>query len=186
MKKTIIYLTVLCCSFVVQAQEKLTINTEKSAIHWEGYYLFYFGGHDGNINIKEGHLIKTGDHITGGEFVIDMNSMTNLDIEKEDGKASLIDHLKDPEFFDVAHYPEAKLVFTKVEYTSPTEMKIFADLTIKGKTNPINFRAKANFEKQQMTAKFKIDRMRWGVSYNSNLRDGAISDAIGFEVLVRL
>jgi polyisoprenoid-binding protein YceI len=173
-------------TFTLQAQEKLTINTEKSNIHWEGYYLFYFGGHDGNISIKEVHLIKTGDHITGGEFVIDMNSMTNLDMDKEDAKASLIDHLKDPDFFDVAKYPEAKLVFTKVEYHNATEMKIYADLTIKGNTQNISFQAKADFEKQQLTTKFKIDRMRWNVSYNSKLRDGAISDAIGFEVMLSL
>ena len=162
------------------------INTAKSNIHWEGYYLFYFGGHDGNIQIKEGHLIKTGDHITGGEFVIDMNSMTNLDLDTAKSKKSLLDHLKDPEFFDVANYPEAKIVFTKVKYNDPTHLKIYADLTIKGKTHPIDFRAEVDFEKQQLTTKFKIDRMRWNVSYNSKVRDGAISDAIGFEVLLSL
>ena len=186
MKKISICIALLCCALVAQAQEKLPINTEKSSIHWEGYYLFYFGGHDGNINFKEGHLIKTGDHITGGEFVIDMNSMTNLDLKKADAKKSLLDHLKDPDFFDVANHPEAKLVFTKVEYHDPTHLKIFADLTIKGKTNPVNFNAEVDFKKQELTTKFKIDRMIWGVSYNSKLRDGAISDAIGFEVSLRL
>jgi polyisoprenoid-binding protein YceI len=186
MKKSIIYIALLCCSFVVQAQEKLPINTTKSSIHWEGYYLFYFGGHDGNINFKDGHFIKTGDHITGGEFVIDMNSMTNIDLKKADAKESLLNHLKDPDFFDVANHPEAKIVFTKVEYHDSTHLKIFADLTIKGKTNPINFNAEVDFEKQELTTKFKIDRILWNVSYNSKVRDGAISDAIGFEVVIGL
>lgn len=179
-------MVLLCVVFNLSAQEKLNINISKSSIHWEGYYLFYFGGHDGNIQFKKGHFIKTGDRITGGEFLIDMNSMTNLDLDKEDAKESLINHLKDPDFFDVANHPEAKLVFTKVEYNSPTEMKVSADLTIKGNTHPISFNAKVDFEKEQLTTKFKIDRMRWDISYNSKMRDGAISDAIGFDVTINL
>ena len=186
MKKHIIYIALFCFGFALQAQEKLNIDVTKSSIHWEGYYLFYFGGHDGNINFKEGYFVKLGDHILGGEFIIDMNSMTNLDIDKEDGKKSLINHLKDPDFFDVTSHPEAKLVITKVDYHNATQAKVYADLTIKGKTHPIDFQAEMNFEKKQMTTKFKIDRMLWGVSYNSKMRDGAISDAIGFQVTLSL
>lgn len=186
MKTIITSILFICVTLTCNAQKKLDINIEKSNIHWYGYYTFYFGGHDGNINIKEGHLIKTGDKITGGEFVIDMNTITNLDIKKADANASLVDHLKDPDFFDVAKHPEAKLVFKEVKYHDATHMKVTADLTIKGKTNPIEFQAEVNFENKQMTTRFKIDRMKWNVSYNSKMRDGAISDAIGFEVTLSL
>lgn len=186
MKKYSIYFILFFFGFTINAQEKLEIDIRKSSIHWEGYYLFYFGGHDGNINMKKGYLIKTDDYITGGKFVIDMNSMTNIDMDKEEAKESLINHLKDSDFFNVKKYPEATLVFTKVEYHSATEMKVFANLTIKGKTNPINFNAKLDFKKQQLKTKFKIDRMLWDISYNSKMRDGAISDAIGFDVLISL
>jgi polyisoprenoid-binding protein YceI len=170
----------------IQAQEKLAINIDASSIHWYGYYTFYFGGHDGTVDFAEGYFLKNGNMITGGKFVIDMTSLISTDLENAKANKSLTDHLKDPDFFDVAKYPTAKLVITKVTYGDPTHMKIEADLTIKGKTEPINFPAEVNFVTQQMTAKFKIDRMRWGVSYNSTLRDGAISDAIGFEVTIAL
>ncbi|MEM1001174.1 MAG: YceI family protein [Bacteroidota bacterium] len=166
--------------------EKLDINVEKSNIHWIGQYLFYFGGHDGNISFKDGYFIKSNEVISGGEFVIDMNSMTNLDIDDPDGKESLIEHLMDPDFFGVANNPTAKLVIKSVEYQDANSMKFYADLTIKGITNPIAFNATANYEKETLEARFKIDRMLWDVSYNSKLRDGAISDAIGFEVLISL
>ena len=47
-------------------------------------------------------------------------------------------------------------------------------------------RVNFNFEKEQMTARFKIDRKRWGITYNSSLKDNSISDAIGFEVILNL
>ena len=174
--------TILMCN----AQEKLDINITKSNIHWYGYYTFYFGGHDGGITFEKGHFIKTGSVITGGEFIIDMNSITCDDLDNPTGNKNLVNHLKDPDFFDVAKHPKAKLVITSVKYHNQTEMKINADLTIKGITKPIDFQAKVDFKKAQMTAKFKIDRMKWGVNYNSKVRDGAISDAIGFDVMLSL
>lgn len=169
-----------------QAQEKLAIDTDNSQLKWFGEYTFYFGGHNGTIKFKKGHFIKTEDLIKGGEFIIDMNSIACDDIEKADANEGLVNHLKDPDFFDVAQFPEAKLVITRVQYHDPTHMKVFADLTIKGITVPIDFQAEVNFEKEQMITRFKIDRMKWGVNYNSKLRDGAISDAIGFEVTLQL
>ena len=115
-----------------------------------------------------------------------METIKNIDIDKEEGKQSLVDHLKDPDFFYVEKYPLAFLTIKDVQYESSTRAKMYADLTIRGKTNPINFYAEFDFEKKEMTAKFKIDRMLWDVNYNSKMRDGAISDAIGFEVLIGL
>ena len=168
------------------SQEHLKVNSEKSTIHWFGEYAFYFGGHDGTIDFKEGYFIKTGDVISGGEFIIDMNSMTNSDIKEQEGKDNLIDHLKDPDFFDVEKYPTAKLVITKVEYSDQTHARIEADLTLKDVTKPINFMAEFIYEEKEMKTRFKIDRRAWNVNYTSELKNYAISDAIGFVVSVKL
>jgi polyisoprenoid-binding protein YceI len=170
----------------INSQEKLDVDVSKSEMKWSGDYTFYFGGHHGTIDFKEGHFIKKNEVISGGEFVIDMSSIICLDIENEDGNKGLVDHLKDPDFFDVANFQTAKLVITRVKYHNNAKMKIFADLTIKGVTNPISFQAEVNYEEKIMTTKFKIDRMLWGVSYNSKMKDGAISDGIGFEVKLSL
>ena len=37
-----------------------------------------------------------------------------------------------------------------------------------------------------MTTRFKIDRKEWNVNYKSKFKNGAISDAIGFEVTINL
>jgi polyisoprenoid-binding protein YceI len=191
MKKLSITLLALFISAVNLAQEKLDVNTSKSSIKWNGEYAFYFGGHNGVINLKQGHFIKTKGKITGGEFIIDMTSIKSLDIDDEKGRASLDKHLKDKDFFEVNKFPIAKLVFTDVIYETNNELKIYANLTIKEITSSINFRAEINFEKEEMTTKFKIDRTIWGVTYNSKeiegkLKDGLISDAIGFEVKLNL
>ena len=177
---------ILSMSNLTYGQTQLPIDVNLSNIKWFGEYTFYFGGHDGTIRFEEGHFIKTGDVITGGEFVIDMNSIVCLDIENEEATSGLVDHLKDPDFFDVINYPKAKLSITRVEYHDPVNMKVYADLTVKGITEPIDFQAKVDFEKEEMITKFKIDRMRWDISYNSSMRDSAISDAIGFDIVLKL
>lgn len=186
--KTILITVALIISSItlLNSQEQLIIDTSKSQIKWYGEYTFYFGGHEGYISFGEGYFIKTGDVITGGAFSIDMQTITCLDIKDDEANDGLVNHLKDPDFFDVANFPKANIVITNVEYHDQTRMKVYADLTIKGITKPIFFQAEVDFETKQMTTKFKIDRMKWEISYNSDIKDSAISDAIGFEVKLSL
>jgi len=163
-------------------QEKLPIHLSKSKIQWLGEYTFFFGGHEGTIDLNEGYITRNGDLITGGTFAIDMNTITNTDIKKEDSNQSLVDHLKGSDFFDVQNFPFANLKITDVSYENETRLKIFADLTIRGITEPIDFRAEYLHELSQIKAKFKIDRRRWNINYTSKFRNSAISDAIGFIV----
>lgn len=184
MKKILMYLAFLAI-VQVQAQEQLPINTSKSEIKWSCDYSFYFNGHYGLVNFQEGYFIKTDDKITGGSFVIDLNTIRATDMG-EKGNASLTEHLKDADFFDVPRFPKATLVITKVGYHDATHFEAYADMTIKGITEPVKFQATLDFAAKTMTTKFKIDRTRWGINYNSAIKDNAISDAVGFEVKLSL
>ncbi len=124
--------------------------------------------------------------LIGGEFIIDMNSMSNTDIKEKRGKDSLVQHLKEPDFFDVKKYPLAKLAITSVEYFEDKTMRFNANLTIKGITKPIRFNATPNYEEKSLTTRFKIDRKKWNINYKSKFKDSAISDGIGFEVSLQL
>ncbi len=169
------------------SQEELKINVQKSTIKWIGEYTFYFGGHDGNINFKEGYFIKTKDVITGGEFIIDMNSIINNDIKKgSKGNKNIVNHLKDSDFFDVKKFPLAKLVITKIKYSDKTNARIIANLTLKGITKEIDFRAEFDYKNKEIKTRFKIDRRVWNISYQSKFKNSVISDAIGFEVSIKL
>lgn len=167
----------------MSAQQELKIDTSKSELKWYGYHSFYFGGHNGTVDFKKGHFIKTGDKITGGEFTIDMTTLVNTDGGYMKG---LVNHLKNEDFFNVKKHPLAQLVIKEVHYHDATHMQVKADLTIKGITKPVKFQAEIDFEKSQMFTKFKIDRTRWGITYNSKIKNSAISEGIGFEVTLRL
>lgn len=187
MKKIVIVIVSLTLlSNICSAQEKLDIDITKSTIKWIGEYTFYFGGHDGFINFKEGYFIKIGDVITGGKFIIDMNSIINVDIKKEDANLSLVNHLKDPDFFDVKKYPTATLEITSVDYFENNQAKFHANMIIKGITKSINFNADLDYQNKTMTTRFKIDRREFGVNYQSKFKDSVISDAIGFEISISL
>jgi len=194
MKKRTLLITVILLNLIVshaQMSEQLDINISKSKIKWTGEYVFYYGGHDGIINFKDGHFIKTNGAITGGEFIIDMTSIQSQDMDNEDARKDLDNHLKNEDFFDVDKFPTTKLVITSTKYHDNTHLKVFADLTIKDITLPINFEARVIYETKQLKTRFKIDRTLWNINYKSKeiagkLKDGLISDAIGFEVRLSL
>lgn len=87
------------------AQNTVTVDNAKSTIKWEGAKVG--GSHNGTINLKSGSLSFENNSLVGGSFEIDMNTITNTDLEGE-YKGKLEGHLKSDDFFGVATYPTAK------------------------------------------------------------------------------
>ncbi len=144
------------------------------------------GQHNGNVTLKEGTLEVTKGKITGGEFTIDMTSITCEDIKKEDsGNAKLVGHLKSDDFFSVEKNPTAKFVIKKADYLSKKgkddSYKITGDLTIKGITNPVTFEATTTGSGKKITAVAKLvfDRVLWKIEY----RSGKIFESIGDKMI---
>jgi len=189
MKKIILVLIFLVnYSITVNAQKEHQIKLKESNIIWEGSKLFGFGSHNGTVHFKEGFIKKQDDKIVGGEFIMDMNSIKSN--ENDGWVIDLVNHLKGKDFFDVKNNPIAKLVFTNVKHVDDLYMQITADLTINKVTNSIFFVAKLNDVKTQLDARFKIDRTLWNITYKSqgktSIKNQVISDAIGFEVNLKL
>lgn len=169
-------------SQVQNNKETYVLDAKKSVLEWKGSYTFNISEHNGFVYFKSGELQTINEYITGGVFVIDMNSIVYEDYSVDRGP---IEHLKDTDFFDVKKFPEAKIVFTSVKYFPDTNThEIVADLTIKGVTKSITFYADVDGTKKTMKAHFKIDRTRWGITYNHKIKDDAISDAIEFKVFL--
>ena len=83
------------------------------------------------------------------------------------------------DFFGVATYPTAKLVFNAVKSTGKNSYEVTGDLTIKDKTKPVTF--DMSLYRNKATANVKIDRTEYDVRYGStsffdNLQDKAIYD----------
>ena len=169
------------------------VNIEKSMLHWTGYYLFSFSEHNGTIGLSGGQIKIANQEITSGFFDIDMKSIRNLDIPDGGGK-DLESHLMSDDFFSADKFPTAHFEITKTEKIKEPQhggpnYDVTGDLTIKGVKNSLTFPALIQFSEDglEAKAKFKFDRTKWNVRYNSgkfffDVGDGAISDAIGIEI----
>lgn len=146
--------------------------------------------HTGVVRFKSGHMTQTAGQISGGDFVIDMRTITVTDLPPVSGE-QLVNHLMSQDFFEVETYPEAHLVITQVEPADKNQLKITADLTIKDQTHPITFVATKtqNQNRTTLKASFEIDRTQWGITYGSgkffeNLGDNLIKDNIEYLVSI--
>lgn len=173
---------VLYSNTVTLAQSTFTVSTKESRLTWYGSRVAY--GHSGSVSLKSGTLQMQKSKAVGGEFVIDMTSIRDLDIEDEQRSGKLTNHLKSDDFFDVETYPTSTLTITGVKGKTMT-----ANLTIKGVTQPITFEAVISVNEDQLFASADItfDRSKFGVKYGSdsffdNLGDKAIYNDIKLEV----
>ncbi|TRZ41474.1 YceI family protein [Robertkochia solimangrovi] len=183
--KSVLALTVIFGSFAytLPLVEK-PVKVENSSVSWKGYKVT--GSHEGTVALKKGILTFDGDKLAGGEFTVDMTSLVSTDLTGE-YKGKLEGHLKSDDFFGVEKYPNATLVFTKVSATGKNAYKVTGDLTIKGKTHPVNF--DLSIYGSKATASVKIDRAKYDIRYGSgsffdNLGDKTIYDE--FDLVVDL
>lgn len=155
-------------------------------LQWTGYGVGK--SHTGDLKLKTGSITTVGDVLTGGEFVFDMNTISEANKRLEG-------HLKSADFFDVNKpgFETSKFLIKKVETLKgakagePTH-KISGELTIKGKTNPIDFSAIVSKDgtRWKATGNAEIkDRTQFDIVYNSKkfapvakLADKAIEDNI--------
>lgn len=141
------------------------------------------GQHNGVIELKNGSYTFENDLITKGEFVIDMQSIKIEDIEDEGQNEKLRNHLISPDFFAVKKHPTGKLMVIKSEKLAADQLKVFADLEIKGISKRIEFEVTLLKDGIKMVAVGKVDinRTEYDIRYRSgsffdNLGDKAIKD----------
>ena len=162
------------------------VDVEQSTVRWTGKKVT--GQHNGVIDVQEGTLELDGDQLKGGQFVIDMGSLSNEDLEGEN-RAKLEGHLKSDDFFGVQGYPTAELVITQATPQEGDQYTVTGDLTIKGTTHPIEFPATVRLQDDQVTAEatITVDRTQYDVRYGSssffdNLGDKVIYDKFDIDV----
>lgn len=152
------------------------VKIDESKVTWKGYKVT--GSHYGEVQLKSGKLMFDGDVLTGGEFVVDMTSIVSEDLSGN-SKGKLEGHLKSDDFFGVATYPTARLVFKEVQATGKNRYTVTGDMTIKSTTKKVTFEIAVYGSKA--TANVTIDRSQYDVRYGSgtffeNLGDKTIYD----------
>ncbi|MBD3748038.1 MAG: YceI family protein [Sphingobacteriales bacterium] len=191
MKKILLLICLIAVGVVAfkPAAEVYSVDVNKSKIEWIGKKLT--GQHTGEIKLASGVLNYDGETLTGGSFIINMNSITNKDLSKSSA-ANLLGQLKSEDFFSVDKYPTAKFVITSVKNMNAENATITGDLTIKGITKPISFTTAIKKRGNIVVAianGVKVDRAKYNVRYGSksffaDIGDKAISDE--FELNITL
>ncbi len=184
MKSITFAVLALLVSGALMAQAR-KINIKESTITWTGKKVT--GEHSGTLKFQEGMLIFKGKKVVGGSFIADMTTFSNTD-QSGDDKKKLEGHLRSADFFNTDEYKTAKLVFKSIGEKSPGLYSITADLTIKGKTNPVKLELAVKGNKA--STGFTVDRTQYGIQYGSgtffsDLGDRTIYDEFDVKVQLR-
>jgi polyisoprenoid-binding protein YceI len=170
------------------ASEKWEIDSSHSGIHFSVRHMVVakvrgqFARWSGTVLAEDGDLARAKANV-----VIDASSI-------ETGVADRDAHLKSPDFFDVANFPEITFTSNGVEKQSDEALRVTGDLTIRGVTREVVLeveyagRTKDPWgnDRAGFTAKTAIDRKDFGLTWNQVLEAGGVmvGDRITIEIEV--
>ncbi len=173
--------------------QSVAINTENSFVEWLGSKVVG-GSHNGRVLFDSGDFSVKNNELVGGEFVLNMKSISCDDLDDPEKNEMLVGHLSNEDFFEVDKYPTAKFKILDVEPANDgsDNQMITGVLTIKNVSKNISVPAVVSVDGQQvsMATEFNIDRTEFGINFNSaskveNLaKDKAIKDVIELAVAV--
>jgi len=167
------------------------VDTAVSVLTWKGSKPT--GSHNGTVALQSGGMLIEEGVLKGGVFVIDMNTITNVDMAGSAGAGKIEGHLKAPDFFDIAVYPTSKFEITNVE-EAEGKLAVTGNLQIKDVTKSITIPATISSEGGVTTFKsdvFNVDRADFNVKYGSKrwiegLKDKFINDLMEMSFVVVL
>jgi polyisoprenoid-binding protein YceI len=158
------------------ASERWEIDSSHSSLHFSVRHLVIakvrgsFARWSGTIQVPDGDFSKATVAVT-----IDASSI-------DTGVADRDGHLKSPDFFDVAQYPELRFVGKRVQSRTEGEIDIVGELTLKGITREAVLRVEQHGQAKDpwgnvraaFTAKTSIDRKGFGLTWNQVLETGGV------------
>ena len=148
------------------------VDTGLSTIQWTGRNPNTT--HFGNIEIAEGQLDVVGGKISG-TVTIDMNSITNINLDGDELQPVLIDHLKSDDFFLTRLFPSATFRImdgapAREPYLTSPNYRFKGLLELRGVNAELEFAATITASADQglvAEAHFDIDRTQWNIIYGS-------------------
>ncbi|KAA5532369.1 YceI family protein [Taibaiella lutea] len=186
---SLIFINILFFSF--KKDNTYKIDLTKSGMTWR--MPITGGEHNGTIKINSGYLVYDGNAIKAGTFTIDLNTVKDLDLEKEK-QPKIEAHIKSEDFFETAKYPYATFVIDKIEKKEDNELMAYGKLTIKNITKPISFPVKfkeSNNVLYVTADKIKINRKQYGIEiknkgFKGGLKEMVINDAFNVSFSIAL
>jgi polyisoprenoid-binding protein YceI len=177
MRKIAMIFAMTAIAYSVNAQ-RMEVNTSASKLEWKGTKKI--GEHAGVIEIKSGYLDLEDGKILGGEFIVDMNAITVLNMDDEGDIKHIIKDISSKQFFNIKEYPTAR--FTIDSYNNGLLAGI---LTIKGISNRIQFKADINISGTILKANadtFSIDRQLWKLQFSNWIKENVLDDPLQFKI----
>lgn len=176
-------------AFTLPAPVKYKADTSASTLNWHAKKVT--GEHFGTVPVSTGELLVDNGVVKSGSFEIDVAALTVTDLTDKGMNDKLTGHLKSDDFFSVEKFPKANFVISSVTKKSGNDYTVKGKLTIKGKTDDVEFPATIVTAGKQLTATAKIvvDRTKYDIRYGSkkffdNIGDKAIYD--DFELDLKL
>ena len=156
---------------------KYIVSANDSKIDWKGFKPGE--SHNGTLNIESGTITVNDGVIESGSFLIDMKSITVLDIPADKkGNANLKKHLSAADFFDIEKFPNAAFDVTGSSVVDGKTI-LSGNLSIKGIKNNIKIPvsvATGGDEFKMASEAFTIDRTKWGIKFKSKSVFGDLGD----------
>lgn len=142
------------------------VDTQKSSVKWVGKKLS--SQHEGTVGLKSGNFDLEG-ATAKGEFIFDINSITDTDMPDKGDRAKLEGHLKSDDFFNVKKFPTAKFTLESAKKLTGNDYEFAGQLTIKNITKPLIFKGTLTTDDKGSTlvAKANFDRTVYDMHFNS-------------------
>jgi polyisoprenoid-binding protein YceI len=152
------------------------VDTAKSEIGWSAKSVS--DTHFGRVQLSKATLEFKNSKLVGGAFEIDMKTITVEDITDPENKSNFIVHITTEDFFDTDRFPTASLVISDVQPINESEYTIKGNITIKGITTEIQFKAKVVEANNIKTASATIvlNKNVFGIEYGSKDKQGSQKD----------
>jgi polyisoprenoid-binding protein YceI len=160
------------------AAETLVISPENSKVEFVAAKVTR--SHNGSFKQFSGTIDLVNNSIESSRVEIDIE--TNSVVTDED---ALTKHLQTPDFFDVAKFPKATFVSTKIEpgIKAGTTHEVTGNFDLHGVKKSITFPATIHLTPESVTveAEFSINRKDFGIVYA-----GKVDDLIRDGVVIKL
>ncbi len=160
--------------------QKYSITPQNSKIEFIGSQVT--GNHHGSFQQFSGEIDYTGDVTTSRvNITIQTDSLTADD-------PKLTAHLKTPDFFDVAKYPQATFVSTAIKAGGDkgASHTVTGNFTLHGVTKSISFPATiaATADTVNVDASFSINRKNFSINY-AGPADNLVRDDVVIDLQIR-
>ena len=164
-----------------------SVDPANSNVKWSGTMVGVMS-HSGTLKFSDGTITTKGEQLTGGEFTVDMKTLSTTDSayarpgSPQGTHEMFMGHLMSPDFFAVDSFPTAHFKITSVNGSTAT-----GDLTVRGKTNPEQVKditVSCDSANVKASGTLTFDRQKYGVAWTSPMKDMVLSNAIELKVVL--